>query len=123
MRVKEVRISDTDRLVICHNPEAAERDRHIHAQLTELIADMDKLSAFKRGELRGRIAAKPGLDRRLRATPAGKLRIDQAKIKATAWRNALQAVAPMSAQVRPDSTLQAAELSGMRAPWGLVTTL
>jgi hypothetical protein len=28
MRVKEVRISDTDRFVICHNPEAAERDKH-----------------------------------------------------------------------------------------------
>lgn len=86
MRVKEVRISDTDRFVICHNPEAAERDRHMReqlvAQLADLIADTDKLSDFKRGELRGRIADKPGLNRYLRATPAGKLRIDQAKIKA-----------------------------------------
>nr|WP_268873608.1 transposase [Streptacidiphilus neutrinimicus] len=86
MRVKEVRISDTDRFVICHNPEAAERDRHTReqlvAQLADLIADTDKLSDFKRGELRGRIADKPGLNRYLRATPAGKLRIDQAKIKA-----------------------------------------
>ncbi|MEV6058247.1 IS1634 family transposase [Streptomyces sp. NPDC052107] len=86
MRVKEVRISDTDRFVICHNPEAAERDQHMReqlvAQLTELIADTDKLSDFKRGELRGKIADKPGLNRYLRATPAGKLRIDTAKIKA-----------------------------------------
>jgi hypothetical protein len=86
MRVKEVRISDTDRFVICHNPEAAERDRHMReqlvAQLAELIADTDKLSDFKRGELRGKIAGKPGLNRYLRATPAGKLRIDTAKIKA-----------------------------------------
>jgi hypothetical protein len=41
--VKEVRISDTERFVICHNPEAAARDRHTReqlvAQLTELIAD------------------------------------------------------------------------------------
>ncbi|GBQ04291.1 IS1634 family transposase [Streptomyces spongiicola] len=85
MRVKEVRISDTDRFVICHNPEAAERDRHMREQLVahleELIADTDKLSDFKRGELRGRIADKPGLNRYLRATPAGKLRVDQAKIK------------------------------------------
>jgi hypothetical protein len=29
MRIKEVRISDTDRFVICHNPEAAERDAHM----------------------------------------------------------------------------------------------
>ncbi|WP_240123762.1 transposase [Streptomyces sp. MUM 136J] len=86
MRVKEVRISDTERFVICHNPEAADRDRHIReqlvAQLTELIADSDKLSDFKRGELRGRIADKPGLNRYLRTTPAGKLRVDQARIKA-----------------------------------------
>ena len=85
MRVKEVRISDTDRFVICHNPEAAERDQHMRtqlvAQLTDLIADTDKLSDFKRGELRGKIADKPGLNRYLRTTPAGKLRIDHATIK------------------------------------------
>ncbi|MEU0390122.1 hypothetical protein ABZ251_37890 [Streptomyces chartreusis] len=59
MRVKEVRISDTDRFVICHNPEAAEHDRHMReqlvAQLADLITDTDKLSDFKRGELRGLI--------------------------------------------------------------------
>ncbi|MDQ0956424.1 hypothetical protein QFZ66_002618 [Streptomyces sp. B4I13] len=86
MRVKEVRISDTERFVICHNPEAATRDQHIReqlvAQLTLLIQDTDKLSEFKRGELRGKIAGKPGLNRYLRTTPAGKLRIDTAKIKA-----------------------------------------
>lgn len=85
MRVKQVRISDTDRFVICHNPEAADRDRHMRTQLVahlqELIADTDKLSDFKRGELRGKIADKPGLNRYLRTTPAGKLRIDHAKIK------------------------------------------
>jgi hypothetical protein len=86
MRIKEVRISDTDRFVICHNPETAERDAHMRtqliAQLTDLIDGSDALSEFKRGELRGKIAAKPGLNRYLRATPAGKLRIDTAKIKA-----------------------------------------
>ncbi|MEU3283088.1 hypothetical protein ABZ698_39860, partial [Streptomyces antibioticus] len=40
------------------------------------------LSEFKRGELRGKIAGKPGLNRYLRTTPTGKLRIDTAKIKA-----------------------------------------
>lgn len=29
MRIKEVRISGTDRFVICHHPEAAERDAHM----------------------------------------------------------------------------------------------
>ncbi|WP_443667717.1 IS1634 family transposase [Kitasatospora humi] len=85
MRVKEVRISDTERFVICHNPEAATRDQHIReqlvSQLTTLIEGTDKLSDFKRGELRGKIADKPGLNRYLRTTPAGKLRIDTAKIK------------------------------------------
>ncbi|MFE7530053.1 IS1634 family transposase [Kitasatospora sp. NPDC057542] len=85
MRVKEVRISDTERFVICHNPEAATRDQHIReqlvSQLTILIEGTDKLSDFKRGELRGKLADKPGLNRYLRTTPAGKLRIDTAKIK------------------------------------------
>ncbi|MFI9598242.1 IS1634 family transposase [Nonomuraea sp. NPDC052265] len=85
MRVKEVRISETERFVICHNAEAATRDQHIReqlvSQLTTLIEDTDQLSDFKRGELRGKIADKPGLNRYLRTTPAGKLRIDTAKIK------------------------------------------
>jgi hypothetical protein len=85
MRVKEVRISDTDRFVICHNPEAAQRDQHMRTQLvahlTDLIAGSDALSESKRGELRGKIAGKPGLNRYLRTTPAGKLRVDQARIK------------------------------------------
>ena len=85
MRVKEVRISETERFVICHNPEAATRDQHIReqlvSQLTTLIEGTDKLSDFKRGELRGKLTDKPGLNRYLRTTPAGKLRIDTAKIK------------------------------------------
>ena len=86
MRVKEVRISDTERFIICHNPEAAVRDQHtreqLTAQLAALIEGSDELSEFKRGELRGKIAGKPGLNRYLRITPAGKLRIDAATIKA-----------------------------------------
>ncbi|MEU0521913.1 IS1634 family transposase, partial [Streptosporangium sp. NPDC006007] len=86
MRVKEVRVSDTERFVICRNPEAATRDQHTRdqlvAQLTDLIEGTDTLSEFKRGELRGKIATKPGLNRYLRTTPAGKLRIDTSKIKA-----------------------------------------
>ncbi|MBP2366756.1 IS1634 family transposase [Pseudonocardia parietis] len=88
MRVKEVKVSDTERFVICHNPEAAERDAHIRdqlvAQLDELIAGSDKLPTMKRGELRGKISTKPGLNRYLRLTPGGLLRIDKAKIKTEA---------------------------------------
>jgi hypothetical protein len=85
MRVKEVRVSDTERFVICHNPEAATRDAAIRdqlvTQLADLIAGSDEWTDYQRGELRGKIAAKPGLNRYLRTTPAGKLRIDAAKIK------------------------------------------
>jgi hypothetical protein len=88
MRIKEVRISDTERFVICHSPEAAERDAHMRTQLLAQLADLidgsDQLSEFKRGELRGKITTKPGLNRYLRTTPAGKLRIDQQKIKTEA---------------------------------------
>ncbi|MBP2367418.1 IS1634 family transposase [Pseudonocardia parietis] len=88
MRVKEVQVSDSERFVICHNPEAAERDAHIRdqlvAQLDELIAGSDKLPTMKRGELRGKISTKPGLNRYLRLTPGGLLRIDKAKIKTEA---------------------------------------
>jgi hypothetical protein len=88
MRVKEVKVSETERFVICHNPDAATRDAHIRAQLVaqleELIAGSDTLSVGKRGELRGKISSKPGLNRYLRVTPGGLLRIDKARMKAEA---------------------------------------
>jgi transposase len=85
MRVKEVKVSQTERFVICHNPDAAERDAHVReqlvAQLEEQIAGSDSLPAMKRGELRGKISTKPGLNRYLRVTPGGLLRIDKARMK------------------------------------------
>src|SRR5919197_910219 len=86
LRVKEVKISDADRFVICSNPEQADRDAAVRArllaQLAETIAGTDKLSATKRAELRGVISTKPGLNRYLRVTPGGLLRTDQRAIKA-----------------------------------------
>ena len=87
MQVKQVQLDDTaDRFVICHNPEQAKRDAAIRAdllaQLDEAIKNTDKLSATKRAELRGRLSTKPGLNRFLRVTPKGLLRIDKAAIKA-----------------------------------------
>ena len=86
LRVKEVRIADSERFVICFNPEGAERDAAVRdrmlAQLQEMIKDSDKLSVTKRAELRGVISTKPGLNRYLRVTPGGLLRVDAAKIKA-----------------------------------------
>jgi transposase len=86
LKVKEVRIAEDERFIICFNPEAAERDDAVRArmiaQLTELIKDSDALSRGKRAELRGVISTKPGLNRYLRVTPGGLLRTDAAKAKA-----------------------------------------
>ena len=88
LRVKEVKISDHERFVVCHNPEAAERDATIRTNLVEhlrgLIAESDQLPDTKRAELRGVISTKPGLNRYLRATPGGLLRIDAKAIAAEA---------------------------------------
>jgi Transposase DDE domain len=85
LRVKEVRIAEDERFVICHNPEGAERDAAIRArmitQLRELIDGTDALSKGKRAELRGVISTKPGLNRYLRVTPGGLLRVDAARAK------------------------------------------
>jgi hypothetical protein len=60
LQVKEVRIGDTDRFVICHNPDAAIRDAAIRdqlvAKLEQTIAGSDALTATKRAELRGNAA-------------------------------------------------------------------
>jgi len=86
LKVKEVRISESERFVICYNPEGAERDAGVRArmlaQLAELITGTDKLTKTKRAELRGVISTKPGLNRYLRVTPGGLLRTDAARIKA-----------------------------------------
>jgi Transposase DDE domain len=86
LRVKEVRISGSERFVICYNPDGAERDAAVRermlAQLSELIKDSGTLSATKRAELRGVISTRPGLNRYLRVTPGGLLRADAARIKA-----------------------------------------
>jgi transposase len=85
LKVKEVRIAEDERFIICFNPEAAERDAAVRArmiaQLTELIKGSDALSRDKRAELRGVISTKPGLNRYLRVTPGGLLRADAAKAK------------------------------------------
>jgi hypothetical protein len=85
LRVKEVRISDAERFVICYNPEQADRDAAIRsrllAQLEETIAGIDKLPVTKRAELRGVLSTKPGLNRYLRVTPGGLLRVDRRAVK------------------------------------------
>jgi len=86
LQVKEVRINDAgDRFIICYNPDAAVRDAATRAdlltKLEDLIAGSGKLTVTKRAELRGKISVMPGLNRFLRVTPGGLLRIDKARIK------------------------------------------
>lgn len=96
LRVKEVHVApggqgDGDggaravRFVICHNPEAAERDQQVRANLMDhlagLIAGSDTWTAAKRSEFVGSLKHKPGLRRYLRRTASGLLRIDQAAAK------------------------------------------
>jgi hypothetical protein len=106
LQVKEVRlpaeVGADDRFIVCFNPDAAERDRHVRdrllAQLRELIDGTDPLPADKRAELRGQISTKPGLARLLRVTASGLLRIDQ---PATARKTARP---PATAPPRPPRT-------------------
>jgi Transposase DDE domain len=89
LQVKEVRLPDAaDRFIICYNPDAAQRDAHTRAdliaKLQALLAGSDKLTATKRAELRGKLSTMPGLNRFLRVTPGGLLRVDKAKAKAEA---------------------------------------
>src|SRR4051794_14322564 len=88
LRVKEVKISSSERFVVCHNPDAATRDAKVRANLVErleaMIAGSDKLSPTRRAELRGVISTKPGLNRFLRVTGGGLLRVDAAKVTADA---------------------------------------
>ncbi|MDQ3153779.1 MAG: transposase, partial [Actinomycetota bacterium] len=96
LRVKEVHVAPggdsdgddgarTQRFVICHNPEEADRDQQVRANLVahleQLIEGSDGWTARRRDELVGSLRAKPGLRRYLRRTPSGLLRIDQAAIK------------------------------------------
>jgi len=96
LRVKEVAVAPggdgdgdqgarTQRFVICHNPEQAERDQQVRTNLVthlqQLIDGSDTWTARRRDELVGSLKTKPGLRRYLRRTPCGLLRIDQAAIK------------------------------------------
>lgn len=96
LRVKEVAVApggdgDGDggvraqRFVVCHNPEQADRDQQVRANLIahlrELIEGSDGWSARRRDELVGSLKTKPGLRRYLRRTTAGLLRVDAAAAK------------------------------------------
>ena len=85
LEVKEVRIGGglrAPRFVVVHNPEAAERDAQVRANLIryleEQIAGSDAWPQRRRDELVGTLRTTPGLYRLLRRTKAGLLRLDRA---------------------------------------------
>ena len=105
LRVKEVRLDAGDqRLVICHNPDQATRDKASRDEaITRIEAELDRIRAQRqrdrtrqlsdkaRGKaeaahLRAECALRdhPTLGRWLRQQPNGRLRIDRAKVKAEA---------------------------------------
>ncbi len=75
----------TQRFVVCHNPEQAQRDAAVRLRLVthlqSLIKGSDGWSDRRRDELVGSLKTKPGLRRYLRRTPAGLLRIDAGAVK------------------------------------------
>jgi len=96
LRVKEVAVAPggdgdgddgarTQRFVVCHNPEQADRDAAVRTQLVahlrSLIASSDSWSDRRRDELVGSLKGKPGLRRYLRRTGGGLLRVDAAAVK------------------------------------------
>jgi hypothetical protein len=96
LRVKEVAVAPggdgdgdggarTQRFVICHNPEQADRDQQVRANLVthlqQLIDGSDSWTGRRRDELVGSLKTKPGLRRYLRRTPSGLLRIDHTAIR------------------------------------------
>jgi hypothetical protein len=89
LRIKEVRVGGdgvrTDRFVVCHNPEMAERDQAVRGQLVahlkQLIDGSDTWTARRHDEFVGSLKGKPGLRRYLRRTRGGLLRVDQRAIE------------------------------------------
>jgi len=96
LRVKEVAVAPggvgdgdegarSQRFVVCHNPEQADRDATVRtrlvAHLESLIAGSDGWTDRRRDELVGSLKTKPGLRRYLRRTNGGLLRVDAAAIK------------------------------------------
>jgi hypothetical protein len=92
LQVKEVVLDDgtmRDRFVVCRNPDEAERDALVRAQIVERLEaaldGSDDLPDRKRAELAGALKTRPAYNRFLRITPkSGLLRIDRAAITADA---------------------------------------
>ena len=91
LEVKEVVVGDGERrqrFVVCHNPEAALRDRQVRANLLAYletqIEGSDDWTRSRRDELAGRLRTTPALWRLVRRLSDGRFRIDKAAIASEA---------------------------------------
>ena len=112
----------TQRFVVCHNPEQAERDAQVRANLiahlTELIDGSDTWTARRRDELVGALKAKPGLRRYLRRTPTGLLRVDAAAAKREAHLDGKWLLRTSDATLTPEDLAAAyKQLLAVEAGW------
>lgn len=87
LKVKEVRVGDgarAQRFVVCHNPEAADRDRAVRANLVAYLESQiegsDNWAKSRRDELAGKLRTTPALWRLVRRLSDGKFRIDKTAI-------------------------------------------
>src|SRR5512143_1603790 len=117
LRVKEVAVApggdgDGDggaravRFVVCHNPEQADRDAAVRANLithlAQLIDGSDAWSARRRDELVATLKTKPGLRRYLRRTRSGLLRIDHTTAQREAHLDGKWLLRTSDATLSPD---------------------
>jgi transposase len=87
LHVKEVRVGDgarEQRFVVCFNPEGAERDQRVRANLVAYVETQiegsDEWTTSQRDELAGRLRTTPALWRLVRRLRDGRFRVDQAAI-------------------------------------------
>jgi len=87
LEVKEVVVGEGERrqrFVVCHNPEAEERDQQVRANLVAYLESQiegtDEWSKSKRDELAGRLRTTPALWRLVRRLNDGRFRVDKAAI-------------------------------------------
>jgi hypothetical protein len=87
LMVKEVRVGEgarEQRFVLCHNPEGAERDQQVRANLVSYLETQidgsDEWTKSRRDELAGRLRTTPALWRLVRRLSDGRFRLDQAAI-------------------------------------------
>lgn len=87
LEVKEVLVGEGERrqrFVVCFNPEGAERDQAVRANLVAYletqIADTDEWTKSRRDELAGKLKTTPALWRLVRRLGDGRFRIDKAAI-------------------------------------------